>query len=148
MNKETLTKKYTNGTITIVWIPGVCIHSGICVRGLPQVFNTNLKPWINMQQASTEQLIAQVSQCPSGALSFYHNDEQDDLTFQVDAETKLEAVPKGPLLVYGNVLIKYAYEHETRKNKVTTFCRCGHSGNKAFCDGTHKKIGFKDGIEP
>lgn len=148
MNKETLTKKYTNGTITIVWKPGVCIHSGICVRGLPQVFNTSLKPWINMQQATTEQLIAQVNQCPSGALSFYHNDEQDDLTIQVDAETKLEAVPNGPLLVYGNVLIKDAYGHETRKNKVTAFCRCGHSGNKPFCDGTHKKIGFKDGIEP
>lgn len=52
-----MTKKYTNGEITIVWKPGVCIHSGICVRGLPLVFNTELKPWINIQAATTAQLI-------------------------------------------------------------------------------------------
>ena len=26
--------------------------------------------------------------------------------------------------------------------KVISFCRCGHSENKPFCDGTHKVVGF------
>ncbi|MDE3124526.1 MAG: (4Fe-4S)-binding protein [Bacteroidota bacterium] len=146
MNTETMIKKYSNADITVVWKPGVCIHSGICINGLPQVFNTALKPWINMQQTDTANIIAQVNQCPSGALSYYHNKDEDEQSVDVQAETRLEVVPNGPLLVYGNVLIKDAYGHESKKNKVTAFCRCGHSANKPFCDGTHKKIDFKDGI--
>ena len=64
------THHYSNGEITVIWKPGICIHSAICFKGLPQVFNPRQKPWIGMSQADTQQIIDQVKKCPSGALSF------------------------------------------------------------------------------
>lgn len=68
------TKNYSNGEVTIVWNPDICIHSGICVRGLPNVFQPKDKPWIKINQASTEELVSQVKKCPSGALSYFMNE--------------------------------------------------------------------------
>jgi len=75
-------RKYTNGAITVVWKPTVCIHSRICwtaATGLPEVFNPREKPWIKMEGASTEQIALQVKKCPSGALSFYFNEDSNSL---------------------------------------------------------------------
>jgi uncharacterized Fe-S cluster protein YjdI len=63
------THHYSNGEITVVWKPEVCIHSGICARGLSGVFDPRRKPWIDLNQAETQQIVEQVKKCPSGALS-------------------------------------------------------------------------------
>ncbi len=66
MGIETIT--YTNGEITVVWQPKKCIHSGVCVRGLQQVFDPGRRPWIDMAAADSQAITDQVSKCPSGAL--------------------------------------------------------------------------------
>lgn len=66
-----MTKHYTNGDLTVVWKPELCQHSGICARGLGDVFNPRRKPWIELQHADSARIIAQVDQCPSGALSWF-----------------------------------------------------------------------------
>ena len=71
------TFKYTNGEVTIVWKPDLCIHSGICARGLPEVFKPKEKPWITPEGSDTGIIIEQVKKCPSGALSYFINDEID-----------------------------------------------------------------------
>lgn len=135
------TKEYSNGEVTIVWKPEVCIHSAFCVGGLPSVFNNKARPWINIQGATTNQIIEQVSKCPSGALSYYKN-SAEATTPKIASESLVEVMPNGPVLVYGNIRIKHSDGHEEQKHKVTALCRCGASSNKPFCDGTHKKIDF------
>ncbi|MBD0832386.1 (4Fe-4S)-binding protein [Aestuariibaculum sediminum] len=134
-------KEYTNGEVTIVWEPVKCIHSGICAKGLPQVFQPRVRPWININAAETDVLINQVKACPSGALSFYMNDEKDKSAEVL--ETKVEVLENGPLLVYGTLKITHKDGHEEVKNRTTAFCRCGQSDNKPYCDGTHVKEDFK-----
>lgn len=139
-----ITKKYSNADITIIWKPGTCIHSKLCWQGdsgLRGVFNPSEKPWIKPEGASTEEIVKRIDACPSGALSYYRNDAIDKPT-ETTAESIVELMPNGPLLVYGNITLKHKDGSETHSNKVTAFCRCGASGNKPFCDGSHKKVNF------
>jgi uncharacterized Fe-S cluster protein YjdI len=70
-----ITKKYTNGEVTIVWKPGMCVHSAKCFKGLSEVFHPQELPWITPEKSTTERIVNQVRKCPSGALSFYMNKE-------------------------------------------------------------------------
>ena len=70
---KNIIKKYSNDDITVVWEPTKCIHSAICFNGLPQVFDPNKRPWVNIQGADTEKITDQVKACPSGALSYLEN---------------------------------------------------------------------------
>lgn len=140
-------KHYTNNEITVVWKPDVCNHSRFCWTSLPQVFHPRATPWINMEGAETARIVEQVKKCPSGALSFFYNQEnKEDEPAEPGIESGrivAEVIPNGPLIVHGNLKIKAAEGKEVFNDKVTAFCRCGASTNKPFCDGSHKKIDFK-----
>jgi uncharacterized Fe-S cluster protein YjdI len=69
-------KEFTNGEITIVWRPLRCQFSTNCVKNLRAVFDPHTEPWINIQNGTTEEVIEAVLQCPSGALSYFHNDKK------------------------------------------------------------------------
>lgn len=69
MDKNNLKKEYSNGEVTVVWQSGLCQHSGNCVRNLPGVFRPKEQPWIQVENASSDEIIAAVAKCPSGALS-------------------------------------------------------------------------------
>lgn len=145
MPRETL--NYTNGEITVVWKPKVCIHSALCWKGLVQVFNPRAKPWVKMDGGSTEQIIEQVKKCPSGALSYFLNAEDNSEDKKILLETanmlKIEVSANGPYLVKSECRIVYSDGREETKTGTVALCRCGTSQNKPYCDGNHRRIEFK-----
>ncbi|MFI5210073.1 MAG: (4Fe-4S)-binding protein [Gemmatimonadales bacterium] len=63
---------YQGDGITVTFDPNVCIHSGVCVRGLPAVFDVGRRRWVDPGAAAPDVVAAQVARCPSGALQFRH----------------------------------------------------------------------------
>lgn len=65
------TKSYKKDeNFTILWTPSKCIHAGVCVKRLPHVYNPKERPWITPEDATIEELKAQIDVCPSGALGY------------------------------------------------------------------------------
>lgn len=58
-------------------------------------------------------------------------------------ETKITVIPNGPIIVEGKIIIKKASGDQIKESEKVALCRCAHSSDKLFCDGTHSKINFK-----
>lgn len=61
---------YDTPAITVTFDPNICIHSGICVRGLSAVFDVRRRDWVRPYAATAEEVAAQIKRCPSGALQY------------------------------------------------------------------------------
>lgn len=56
---------------------------------------------------------------------------------------QINPAPNGPLLVKGYFTLVSSSGRESWQGSQAALCRCGASNNKPFCDGQHKKVGFK-----
>jgi uncharacterized Fe-S cluster protein YjdI len=61
---------YDTTDIMVTFDPEICQHTGACVRGLPAVFDVKRKRWVSPEAATSDEVAAQVSRCPSGALQY------------------------------------------------------------------------------
>lgn len=62
---------------------------------------------------------------------------------QPDVTTpSIEPLPNGPLRVRNLANLTNAKGEPLPTKPAFSLCRCGHSANKPFCDGTHKTVGF------
>lgn len=68
-------RAYRGTHVTVTFDKGVCIHAASCVRQLPSVFDVEARPWIQPDNASADEVVAQVARCPSGALQILPRDD-------------------------------------------------------------------------
>ena len=137
--RPAVAREYRTDDIVVFWEPGLCIHSARCLQGLPQVFDTERRPWVDVTAASPEQIAEVVMRCPTSALRF----ERLDGGAQEEGiqPTTIQARRDGPLWVRGDLQI-VDQDGSVRQLTRAVLCRCGHSANRPFCDNTHRKIGF------
>jgi uncharacterized Fe-S cluster protein YjdI len=137
-------RHYTNGEITVYWQPKKCIHATTCYRELIEVFNPRKRPWVNMDGASTGEIVRVVKLCPTQALTFKYNVElvPEKPPEPVEVMSEARVMEDGPLVLKGNFTIYDTDGTELPRMRMTSLCRCGRSNTLPFCDGTHRKIGY------
>ena len=135
-------KKYASQDIAIGFDARLCIHAARCVRGAPEAFDPKTRPWIQPGKASADKLAAVVARCPTGALDYERLDGGP--AEGVPAAVTIELEKDGPIYVSGPMpLVDGAGQRFENVSTRYALCRCGGSGNKPFCDGTHRTMGFE-----
>ena len=157
-------RKYSNDEITVSWVPSKCIHATTCFRELIEVFNPGRRPWVNMDGAPTRKIIEVVNKCPTQALEYVYNkdlskaelgetqkidsnEETPETLTKAEEEArpvKVQIMKDGPIVVEGNFKVIGTDGNELRSMLMTSICRCGKSMSMPYCDGRHRKVGFRD----
>ena len=135
--------KYKSDEISVSFAPDICIHAAECVKGLPSVFDTSKKPWVNVVGGTPDEIIDVIDRCPSGALKYELIDFESKEEEVKMEKTKITVMPNGPLMVEGNLTVNKMSGENIKDGEKLFLCRCGHSANKPFCDGKHKTEEFK-----
>lgn len=146
-----IVKHYSGDGVTVVWKPKLCIHSGICFRGMPGVFDPTRRPWVDLSKADATAVIEHVGKCPSGALSIEEHVATtpegervaDAPGESVKPAATVEVRPGGPIVVKGWCEITANGETRVLEGKVASFCRCTLSKNMPYCDGSHREAQSK-----
>lgn len=154
-------REYKNEDITLFWIPKECVHAGTCFSELIEVFNPSRRPWVNMENGTTEQIVDIVNRCPTNALMFKWNDEEKNKIETseklvkgktpwetkekkpVSGASKFVIMENGPAVISGKFRIIGPDGDELKSMEMASFCRCGNSKSMPFCDGTHRSTGFE-----
>lgn len=121
-----------------------CIHVRECVNGLPDVFDPNERPWIDLDEVDPDEVAEVVERCPTGAL---HHERLDGTADETPPEANTVSVAvNGPLYLYGDIELRASDGETILEDTRVALCRCGHSENKPLCDNSHERVFEADGV--
>ena len=128
--KSDTEQTYRGQHISVSFDSSRCSHSGTCIKNLPSVFNLKARPWINLNDCDSEEVIQTINRCPSGALNYQET---------VDEQVSAQLVKNGPMNLRGVINIRTGFHDNGQAMQRVSLCRCGLSQNKPFCDASHMK---------
>lgn len=129
-------KAHEGTGITVHRVGSLCAHSSFCANAITD--------WYQLLSDTDDtdvraEVAAMVEHCPSGTLVL----EIDGEIVEPDLRRAVSPVEDGPLWITGGVTIVRSDGTSAEVRNRVALCRCGASGNKPFCDGTHREIGFE-----
>jgi uncharacterized Fe-S cluster protein YjdI/CDGSH-type Zn-finger protein len=134
---------YRGGDIVVTYDLQRCIHAAECVQGLPAVFDTHKRPWVQPDAATAGEVASVATRCPTGALHFERLD--GGAPEEPPARNTIAVSPNGPLYVRGDIELATPEGAVLLEDTRAAFCRGAASQNKPFCDNSHRQAGFTEG---
>ncbi len=118
----------------------LCAHAGFCGTRLTNAWKMTKE---TDDTHVLSQLIAMIDRCPSGALSYSLEPNEENV--EPDLPVEVSVTPDGPLWVTGGIPVERSDGQLLETRNRVTLCRCGFSKSKPLCDGSHKDMGFTAG---
>lgn len=135
-------ENYEGEEITIHDNRGICAHAGFCTDSLSSVFRSRQEPFVDPTAAATDEIVAAIKKCPSGALSYSKGGVESRR--ETSGEPVIYIAPNGPYVVSGGPELLDTEMGEGASTDHFDLCRCGASKNKPFCDGSHWNTKFDE----
>jgi len=133
--------RYEGKDIVVLDNRGTCCHFGNCTDHLPTVFHAKSEPFVTADGETPDKIEEIVRACPSGALGFVRN----GVAYEGESrEAEIYVAQNASYYVRGGIELEGEPMNAGASREHYALCRCGHSKNKPFCDGTHWWINFRD----
>lgn len=141
--RERHATEYPGTGVTLLDDRDICVHAGFCGTAITNVWKMVRK---TDDTAVRSTLIAMVERCPSGAISYSLDGGATENEPRLRTEIGVNV--NGPLWVTGGIPVDVGDEGQLPARNRVALCRCGASGRKPLCDGSHKAVGFVDDPRP